>query len=81
MEKPVTVDLCSLSLVTLCDRCIDVLKNLLLKRVGVEALSVVLTSDVRCAEEEEMVGNPMFPVCLELTSVEAEICPGVDGEL
>ena len=53
----------------------DTLKVVPIKRFGVEALSGELASDVSDIERTGMIENPMFQVCLEFTSMEAEIRP------
>lgn len=59
----------------------DTLKVVPIKRFGVEALSGELASEVSDIERTGMIENPVFPVCLEFTSMEAEIRPRVDEKL
>lgn len=68
-------NLTGLSLVPLVEVCMDTLKVVPIKRFGVEALSRELASEVSDIERTGMIENPMFPVCLEFTSMEAEIRP------
>ena len=68
-------NLTGLSLVPLVEVCMDTLKVVPIKRVGVKALSGELASEVSDIERTGMIENPMFPVCLEFTSMEAEIRP------
>ena len=68
-------NLTGLSLVPLVEVCMDTLKVVPIKRFGVEPLSGEFASEVSDIERTGMIENPMFPVCLEFTSMEAEIRP------